>query len=157
MLTDAQLQTLAAAIRAETDQACVDALAIRNDVAMEQWINANSAQSAWNPAMTGVNLFEATDVTKFDNIVSAGKREAWRLMLDFAPINFGRNKFRKAVTDVWGTTDSKPVLTECTRPATNGEKYLGGTTATENTISAWKLNFSGNISIGEISNALNRF
>ena len=48
-MTDAQLQTLAAAIRAETNQACVDALAIRNDVAMEQWVNAASAQSAWNP------------------------------------------------------------------------------------------------------------
>jgi len=155
-MLDAQLQTLAAAIRAETNQACVDALAIRNDVAMEQWVNAASAQSAWNPAMTGIDMFEVTDVTKFDGLV-AGKREAWRLMLDFAPINFGRQKFRKAVTDVWGTTDSKAVLTACTRPATNGEKYLGGTTATENTISALKLSFPGNIPISEISNALNRF
>ena len=155
-MLDAQLQTLAAAIRAETNQACVDALAIRNDVAMEQWINSDSAQDAWNPAMTGVDMFEVTDVTKFDGLV-AGKREAWRLMLDFAPINFGRQKFRKAVTDAWGTTDSKAILTACTRHATNGEKYLGGTTATENTIAAWKLNFPGNIGIGDISNALNRF
>lgn len=155
-MLDAQLQTLAAAIRAETNQACVDALANRNDVAMKQWINADSAQSAWNPAMTAIDMFEVTDVTKFDGLV-AGKREAWRLMLDFAPINFGRQKFRKAVTDAWGTADSKAILTACTRPATNGEKYLGGTTATENTISAWKLNFPGNIGISEISNALNRF
>ena len=155
-MLDAQLQTLAAAIRAETNQACVDALAIRNDVAMEQWINSDSAQSAWNPAMTGVDMFEVTDVTKFDGLV-AGKREAWRLMLDFAPINFGKQKFRKAVTDAWGTTDSKSILTACTRPATNGEAYLGGTTVTENTISAWKLRFPGNIPISEISNALNRF
>ena len=155
-MLDAQLQTLAAAIRAETNQACVDALAIRNDVAMEQWINADSAQSAWNPAMTAIDMFEVTDVTKFDGLV-AGKREAWRLMLDFAPINFGRQKFRKAVTDAWGTADSKAILTACTRPATNGEKYLGGTTATENTISALKLRFPGNIPISEISNALNRF
>ena len=155
-MLDAQLQTLAAAIRAETNQACVDALANRNDVAMEQWINADSAQSAWNPAMTAIDMFEVTDVTKFDGLV-AGKREAWRLMLDFAPINFGRQKFRKAVTDAWGTADSKAILTACTRPATNGEKYLGGTTATENTISAWKLSFPGNIGISDISNALNRF
>ena len=155
-MTDEQLQTLAAAIRAETNQACVDALAIRNDVAMEQWVNAASAQSAWNPSMSGVALFEATDVTKFDGLV-AGKREAWKLMLQFAPINFGKQKFRKAVTDAWGATDSKVILTNCTRLATNGEKYLGGAVATENTISAWKLNFSGNIPIGEISNALNRF
>ena len=106
--------------------------------------------------MSGVDLFEATDVTKFDGLV-AGKREAWKLMLQFAPINFGKQKFRKAVTDAWGTTDSKAILTDCTRPATNGEKYLGGTVVTENTIAACKLNFSGNIAIGEISNALNRF
>ncbi len=156
-MTDEQLQTLAAAIRAETNQACVDALSIRNDVAMEKWINSASAKSAWNPSMSGVDLFEATDVTKFDNIASAGKRDVWKMMLQFAPINFGRQKFRKAVTDTWGTTDSKEILTDCTRPATNGEKYLGGTNATENTITAWKLNFSGNIPISEISNALNRF
>lgn len=155
-MTDEQLQTLATAIRAETNQACVDALSIRNDVAMEAWINSASAQSAWNPSMSGVDLFGATDVTKFDGLV-AGKREAWKLMLQFAPINFGKQKFRKAVTDAWGTTDSKAILTDCTRPATNGEKYLGGTVVTENTIAAWKLNFSGNITIGEISNALNRF
>jgi hypothetical protein len=33
MLTDTQKQTLANALRAETNQAVVDALAIRNDVA----------------------------------------------------------------------------------------------------------------------------
>ena len=155
-MLDAQLQILAAAIRAETNQPCVDAIAIRNDVALEQWINSDSAQSAWHPAMTAIDMFEVTDVTKFDGLV-AGKREAWRLMLDFAPINFGRQKFRKAVTDAWGTTDSKAILTACTRPATNGEKYLGGTTATENTISALKLRFHGNIPISEIPDALNRF
>ena len=34
MLTDNQMQTLAAGIRAETNATCVNALAIRNDVAV---------------------------------------------------------------------------------------------------------------------------
>lgn len=156
MLTDSQQQTLAAGIRAETNQACVDALAIRNDVAMTEWVNGPSTQDAWNPEMTGKLLFEASDVAKFDNL-TAGKRDAWRMMLDFQPLNFSRNKLRKAVIDVWGTTDSVAVLQSCTRKATNGEKYLGGTSATENTVTAWKLSVPGNISMNEISTALNRY
>lgn len=156
MLLDAQLQTLAAAIRAETNQACVDALAIRNDVAMTEWVNSASAQDAWNPSMSGSLLFEATDVAKFDGL-TAGKRDAWRLMLDFSPIDMARNKARKAVVDAWGNTDSVAVLKSCVRKATNGEKYLGGTSATENTVTAWKLNVPGNIGMTEISTALNRY
>lgn len=156
MLTDDQLQTLAAAIRAETNPACVGALAARNDVAMTEWVNSDSTQIAWNPAMTGRELFEASDVAKFDNL-TAGKRDAWRMMLDFTPINFSRQKFRKAVTDTWGATDGVSVITACTRKATNGEKYLGGTNATENTVTAWKLTVPGSISRDDISQALNRF
>ena len=156
MLTDTQLQTLAAGIRAETNQACVDALAIRNDVAMTEWVNGSSTQDAWNPSMTSSLLFEATDVAKFDGL-TAGKRDAWRLMLDFAPVDMARNKLRKAVVDAWGNQDSVAVLQACTRKATNGEKYLGGTSATENTVTAWKLNVPGNIGMNEISTALNRY
>lgn len=155
-LTDNQYQTLAAGIRAETNQACVDALAIRNDVALTAWVNADSTQDAWQSAMTGEMLFEASNVGKFDNL-TAGKRDAWRMMLDFSPIDFSRNKMRKAVTDTWGTTDSVAVLQACTRKATNGEKYLGGTSATENTVSAWKLAVPGSIGMTDIQSALNRF
>lgn len=151
-----QQQALAAGIRAETNPACVAALANRNDVTMEQWVNAASAQDAWNPAMTGRDLFEASDVTKFDNL-TAGKRDAWRMMLDFTPLDFSRQKFRKAVTDTWGATDGVAVITACTRKATNGEKYLGGSNATENTVTALKLTAPGIIPLNEISKALNRF
>ena len=156
MLTDNQMQTLAAGIRSETNQTCIDALAIRNDVAMTEWVNGNSTQDAWNPSMTSILLFEATDVAKFDGL-TAGKRDAWRLMLDFAPVDMARNKVRKAVVDAWGNTDSVAVLQACTRKATNREKYLGGTSATENTVTAWKLNVPGNIGMNEISTALNRY
>jgi len=99
MLKNAQLQTLATALRAETDQTVVAALAIRNDVALAAWCNGASAVDAWNEAMGSRDLFEATDVTKFD-AVNPGKRDAWRLLLEFAPINFSRQKMRKAVPDV---------------------------------------------------------
>ena len=156
MLTDTKYQTLATALRAETNQTCIDALAIRNDVALTAWVNADSTQDAWNQAMTGKMLFEASDIGKFDNL-TAGKRDAWRMMLDFQPLDFARNKLRKAVVDTWGATDSVAVLQACTRKATNGEKYLGGTSATENTVTAWKLAVPGSISMTDIQYALNRF
>lgn len=156
MLTETQKQTLAAALRAETNQACVNALAIRNDVALAEWCNSASAQGAWNPALTGKLLFEASDIGKFDNL-TAGKRDAWRMMLDFAPLDFARNKLRKAVVDTWGTTDSVAVLQACTRKATNAEIYFGGTAATENTVTALKLNWFGILNYNEISDVLNRY
>lgn len=156
MLTESQLQTLAAGIRAETNQSCVDALAIRNDVAMTEWVNGPSTQDAWNPAMTGNLLFEATNVVKFDGL-AAGKRDSWKLMLDFTPLDMGRNKLRLAVVDVWGPTDSVAVLQACTRKATNGEKYLGGNSVTENSVTALKLTVPGYIGMDEIAKALNTY
>ena len=156
MMTEAQQQALATALRAETDAGVVAMMAIRNDVGLAEWCNAASAVAAWQPAMTNRLLFEAGDVTKFDGL-SAGKRDSWKLLLEFAPIDFARNKMRKAVTDIWGNTDSVAVLQACTRKATNAENYLGGNSATENTVTALKLTVPGQISISDVSSALNRF
>ena len=156
MLNAMQKQLLAVSLRGETDPAVIAAVSIRNDVFLTAWCNAASAQDCWATAMTDKLLFEATDVTKFDGL-TAGKRDAWRLMLDFAPVDFTRNKVRKAVTDTWGNADSVAVLQACVRKATNGEKYFGGTSATENTVTAWKLNWTGYIAIDDVSNALNAY
>lgn len=156
MMTETQKQTLAAALRAETNAGVVSMMAIRNDVGLAEWCNSASAGDAWQPAMTNRLLFEATDVAKFDNLTS-GKRDAWKLILEFAPIDFARNKMRKAVTDIWGNTDSVAVLQACTRKATNAENYLGGVSATENTVTALKLNWTGTTSYSEIGEILNKY
>lgn len=156
MLTDTQQQALAVALRAEQDPAVVAAMAIRNDVALTEWCNAAGTMDAWNEAMSGKDLFEATDVTLFDNL-TAGKRDAWRLMLSFAPLDLSRNKNRKAVLDTWGATNATAVLQACTRKATHAEAYLGGTDATTNGVTAKKLSFTGLLSLTEVSIALNRF
>lgn len=155
-LTETQMQTLATAIRAETAQVCVDALAIRNDVALFEWVNGGSTQDAWKALANRLDLFEGMDITKFDNL-TAGKRDAYMMLIDFAPIDFSRQKNRKALQDIWGNVDSIPILQAMVRKATNGEKYLGGTSATTNTVTAWKLNYAGNISITEVSTSLNRY
>lgn len=155
MLTTAQETTLAAALKAETDQSVIDALRARNDMALADWCNAASTTDAWNQSMTGMLLFEASDITKFDGL-PAGKREAWRMMLDFAPVDMTRQKNRKAVQDVWGSTDSVAVLQSCTRKATRAEAYLGGTSRTTNTVTALALAWTGTLSHSDVSYALNR-
>ncbi len=151
-LTTAQETTLAAAIKANPD--CAAWLPTRVDSEIAAYYNANSTTDAWVSSMNGGSLFEATDVTKFDGL-TAGKRDAWRLMLDFAPIDATRQKQRKAVQDVWGNADSVAVLQSCTRKATKAEAVLGGNSATTNTVTALKLNWEGILSVDDVSRALN--
>ena len=139
-----QQETYGAAAGVDLAQAVLQALLQQAGIAQPgQWVDQ-------------ITLFEAGDVTKFDGL-SAGKRDSWKLLLEFAPIDFARNKMRKAVTDIWGNTDSVAVLQACTRKATNAEKYLGGNSATENTVTALKLNWTGTISYSEIGEILNRY
>jgi hypothetical protein len=154
MLTTEQATTLAAHIRANTAPAVVAALEIRNDVLMAELYNATTTTDAWISSMPSADLFDAMDVTKFDGL-SAGKRDAWRLMLDFAPIDFTKGKTRKGVQDVWGNTDSVAVLQACRRKATVAEVTLGGETKTTNTVSALKLNWEGTLSYTDVGIALN--
>ena len=142
MLTDTKLQTLATALRAETDANVVNYLANRMDVQLAEWCNTASASDAWNPAMTG-GMHVRGNQRRQVRQLPAGKRDAWKLMLDFTPLDMGRNKLRLAVIDVWGDTDCIAVLQACTRKATNGEKYLGTTTVTEKTVTALKLTVAG--------------
>ena len=156
-LTPAQETTLAAHIRASQDAAVIAALAIRNDVELARLYNLPSASDAWQSAMSGRDLFEATDVTKYDNITKTGKREAWRMMLDFAPIDFTRQKYRKVCTDVWEVAaDATAVLQACTRKATVAEAAFGGSSASTGGVSALKLVWEGTLSHENVSLALNR-
>lgn len=153
-MTPAQMTTLAAGLRASTDPTVVAALSIRNDIALTDWCNANSSTDAWNDAADKRTLFEAMDVAKFDNL-TAGKRDAYVVLMDNAPIDASRNKMRKAIDDIWGNTDSVAVLQSLLRKATNGELILGSTDATTNTVTAKKLDVPGKINLTDLSVALN--
>ncbi len=155
-MKDSEKQILADALRAETEPAVVTAVGNRDDVGLANWCNSPTLTDAWNPAMTDQQLFEAINVTKWDAL-SEGKRSTWGLLFTFSPINFSRQKMRKAVEDVWGTTDSVAVLQNCTRKATQAEVYEGGIVVAQNTVSATKLNWSGTLSTDEISDVLNNF
>lgn len=155
-MTDSQLQILAAALRAETNQGVVAALAIRDDYTLMTWCNSASAQDAWAESVSKQALFEAMSLTSYDGL-SAPKRDAWRLLLDNAPLDMSRGKIRAALPDIWGASLSIPILQACTRKATRAELYLGSSIATTNTVAALKLDVPGLISVNDVSEALNRF
>ncbi len=161
-LTTAQKQTLAAHIRANLDPIVVAALAARNDVAITAYYNAPGATLAWRVAAPRELLFEETPIAQFDTL-SAGKRDAWSLVLGMANVNATRNKVRKGIVDIWGNTaTTTAILTDaCTEFARLIETVLGGATVTEVVLSpgtdvtALRRNFVGQALLADVSDALN--
>lgn len=156
-LSNARLLLVKNYIFASVDPTVVSARteATRNDGFLRDWLNSPSTVTAWAESVNAKALFESMDISKFDGL-TAGKREAWRMMLDFAPLDFGVVKNRKAITDQWGNVDSIPILQAVTRFATNFEAAIGGNDATTNTVTAKKLTLTGPISLDDVSNALDR-
>ncbi len=150
MLTTAQQTTLVNALLASQDSVLAPLVVARDNVLIAEFLNSPSATDAWGERVDTTTLVDAMDFTKFDTL-TAGKRDAWALFLQYAPFDFGRNKFRKAIVDIWGTTDSVPILQSCTRKATNGELIFGGTSKNTNTVAALDLVFDGNISDYDVS------
>jgi hypothetical protein len=153
-VTPAQATAIRAGVNAETDPVVVAARAIRDDQAISAWCNGASATDAWLASADRRTLFEAIDVTKFDAL-TAGKRDAFKLMMDNAPLDFGRNKMRSALVDVWGATDSVAVLTALREKATRCQMYVGGTSRTTNTVTGLDRGWAEQMSGGLMSSILN--
>lgn len=153
-LTNAQRTAVRNGINAETDASIVTARTIRDDVTLTAWCNGASATDAWINNADSRTIFEAMDITKFDAL-TAGKRAAWDLMMRNAPLDFGRNKLRAAIVDVWGATDSVAVLTALREKATRAEVYIGGTNKTTNTVAGLDRDFFGVLSVNDVSQAMN--
>lgn len=160
MLTTAQRATLAAHIKASTNPAVVTARGNgadigRDDTTLAALYNAATTTNAWNRSVQKNTLFDATNITKFDNL-SAGKRDAWRMLMDFAPVDATRNKVRRGVTDIWGDADAVSVLQDMRRKATLAETVLDdGVDVTENTVSAKKLDWEGTLTTEDVGRAMN--
>lgn len=156
-LTTAQLQTLKAAIAAETNTTFVGYRTSGATGAMADWYNGKSNTDAWKTYMQAQELDEASDYSSFDSII-AGKRDAWDLFLRYAPRDMSRNKNRKVVTDVWGnavaSSIAEAILQASTEKATRGELVFGSTSATTGTVTAIKRNFIGQIYNQDILDAL---
>ena len=108
MLTPAQLTTLAAAIRADTNQAVIDALAIRNDVLVAELYNAATTFVVWRSSLTPEQARAAVSggagLAQLDNL-TAGKRDS--LLWVFNGITYPANAAqRAAIEDLCGTQNA---------------------------------------------------
>jgi len=155
-LTSAQAQALRTGLQNETNPQVVQALAVRNDTFLTEWCNGISNSKAWIAQATPLILFEAMSITKFDAL-SAGKRDAWREIREaaaLAPLDFGRNKLRKAIEDIWGA-DAAAVLDALTEFATRGQVYIGGNGKTSSGVVALDRSYSHVFNVIEVAQALN--
>jgi hypothetical protein len=163
-LSTAQLATLRAAILAETDPAFVAWRVDGAQGAMAEFYNAVATpiERAWMSFATAKQIDLKADYSAFDGL-SQGKRDAWPLVLQYAPRDFatddlgaGINSMRKAVADIWSGTAGAgtvrtAILNSVSRPITRAEKLLGGTaTATQSTVTALVLAWEGTISTVDI-------
>jgi hypothetical protein len=157
-MTPAQLQTLKAAIAAETNATFVALRQSGATGAMAEWYNVaiSPVQKAWITSQPAADSDDAPDYSTFDTI-AAGKRESWAFFLAY-PRDFTRNKVRKWVTDVWGNatagSSAEAILQAATRNATRGEIVFGGTTKTTGTVAALELAYVGAIRNEDIIAAL---
>lgn len=157
-MTPAQLQTLKAAIAAETD---VNFVALRNSGAtgaMADFYNvaATPAQKAWRTSVPPEVADAAPSYIAFDSIV-AGKRDSWGFFLKY-PRDFTVNKIRNWVTDVWGvataSSNAELILQAGQRDATRGELLFASRTKTTGTVSGLDLSFVGSVTNNDIVMAL---
>ena len=156
MLTAAQMTTLAAAIRADTDQAVIDALDIRNDVLLAELYNAATAHVVWRSVLTAEAARSAitggAGLAQLDNL-TAGKRDSlfWTLDGDTFPANADQ---RAAINDLCGSQNAlkAAILAAQKRTCTKAEKLFA--TGTGSDASPATLGWEGTLSYTDVGVAL---
>lgn len=155
-MTPEQHVVFAAHIRANTDAGVVAALAVRDDQAISDWYNQPSSTKAWSQSVQKQELFNAMNLATFDSVV-AGKRDAWKIMLDMAPLDFTKASNRKGVVDIFVTADATKILTACTENALQVELVFGGESKTSGSVTALNRNYIGATEAGEVLHVLNNY
>lgn len=153
-LTPANRAVFLAAINAETNPGLVTCRQARDDGCIAAWYNVATATKAWREQVSGKEVFEAMNLTNYDGL-TAGKRDAWSLMIGFAPLDFTRNKIRAAVNDIWSATDRDVILNAATEFASRFEMLFGGNSATTGGVTAIKRALSHVLTINDVSATLN--
>ena len=155
-MTPEQHAVFAAHIRANTNALVVAALAVRDDQAIADWYNQTTSTKAWRPIVQKQELFDAMNLTTFDSVI-AGKRDAWKIMLELAPLDFTKASNRKGVVDIFAAADATSLLTACTENALQVELVFGGDNKTSGSVTAIKRNYIGATEAGEVSHVLNNY
>lgn len=140
MLTTAQLQTLKAAIAAETDPTFVEYRTNGQTDQMAAWFNepTNPGFIVWRTAISQDEIMQnGFDWTRVDNL-SAGKARIWEWMFNNQnrQINAAKPNVRAGIEAVWVGTAADlavraAVYVHCKRPATRLEKLYATGTGTD--------------------------
>lgn len=158
-MTPEHYQTLAAHIRANTDQAVIDALTIRNDVALASLYNADSSFVVWRSYLTAdearLAITGGAGLAQLDNLI-AGKRDSllWVFSGDTDPSN---TQQRTAINDLCGTQNSlkAAILAAQKRMATKAEQVFA--TGTGSDAVPGILGWEGTLTHSDVSFALNNY
>lgn len=144
-LTQAQLAATCTAVKA--DSTANAARTAGNTVALRAWLDGAKTPTTlvWRADVQPQESDEAATYTSYDTL-GTGKRDSWALFLRY-PRDFGRNKVRNWVVDVWGAATagsvSESVLQAGTKPGSNLQVLLGGNTKTTGTVTALDATYKG--------------
>lgn len=157
-MTDAQTQTLAAALRADTDPAVVTARTQRNDAELARLYNGDTAFVVWRTAVYPREYREAIVWTAVDAL-SAGKARIWEWITQgmTAPIDATQTNIRQGIADAWGASSATGLALQATakRPASKAEKLY--VTGTGTSATPGLLTWEGPLQVNDVSRALNEF
>lgn len=127
------------------------------DNAIKDWYNADSTTLAWKTSFSADDLFDNTLVTEY--IARSGaERQAYDMLLSRGAFNPEKVSIRRGISDIFSgisnSTSRGTILTAMTEFATRAEVLFGGNSATTDTVTALKRNWSGKLTDSDIAVAL---
>ena len=155
-LTDAQYTALANDIRSNTDQAVIDALAIRNDTELTRLYNLDSAFWVWRSNVPPEEYMTALDWTEVDNM-SAGKARVWDWATQYqtAPLDATNANLRAGIASAFPANTQAALTAVAKRFASVFEELY--TTGTGSNGDPGIAVVEGPLSLFDLSKALNEF
>jgi len=156
MLTPSQQATLVADIQASSNQAVIDALAIRNDAAIAEIYNGNSTFVVWRTSIPVDEYRDSLTWTEVDAL-EVGPARIWEWLTGqmTLPLQPYKTTVRQGLADCWGpaTSTRAALIAVAKRYATLCEELFA--TGTGSDADPGLLAVEGQISLYELSTALN--
>lgn len=156
-MTPAQIQTLKAAILAETDPTFVALIAVNDETGIMNWYNASSTKICWKSIVAIDDIMRnGMDWARVDNL-SVGKARIWDWLGRLGTIDPSKPNVRAGIDAAWvGTTADlavrAAVYVRCKRLATKAEALF--ITGVGSDASPAVFNWEGLISEQTVSDAL---
>jgi len=158
MMTDIQLQTLVAAIRASTDPVVIAARTARNDAKLAEIYNAASSKIVWKTRVSNDDIGDAMNGTEVAGLSSLNMQRA-QLLANYSsgwqnPTRADRRAaFDQIFSGAGGAITRAALAALWRRPASLVESLF--TTGTGTDASPATLGWEGPVQVSEISRALN--